>query len=202
MKDQKKMFRYTVFVLAVSFVLIVLNFGIHTYRTYKFNHKQRTSVSVNDEIFIDMHTRSGDGNSWVKQGVDTTEGKKDFTGTIFDATITNNSECNVSDWSMRFEAKEECYINSAWCGTLEIHQNVNEDEKVQLLDLRNYAVEKIELEYMQKEQDLMIHMYKGDYFIYHPGENVNEKPIGAFNGTPGSVTIGFIFYYETEDFNV
>ena len=52
--------------------------------------------------------------------------------------------------------QEDCFINNAWCGTVEIHQFVGTDrESSQTLDLRDY-----------KEEDVTLkHLYDGDLLI-------------------------------------
>ena len=94
-------------------------------------------------------------NTWQKAGF-VRDGKNiTLEAQIVEADMSNNSRYKLNKWQMRMDIGGDCYINSAWCGTVEIHQNVLESERVQRLDLRNYRHGDIKLDYVF-DGDLLI----------------------------------------------
>lgn len=120
-----------------------------------------------------------------------------YVGTIYEAVITNKSENVMSEWEMTLYMPEDLYINNSWNGELEFHQDTAYDEKVQFIDLADYSLYDIQLDYFMDSVGPMLRMNKDDYFIYHPDADMNEMPIVAARADaekPASVRVGFITY--------
>ena len=116
-------------------------------------------------------------------------------GTIYDATLTNTGKHLLSSWSLRIDIPTDCFLNNAWCGRVEIHQNVSAEENTQIIDLRNYDGNELTVDYSLMGNDLMIPLHQGDYIIYHPDKSTDEYPIDTDKGSNlFSSTVGLIFY--------
>lgn len=160
-----------------------------------FNIQERTYTSSDPGKYLTMSItpRGGASDQWMK----TIPGKTLSYGTIYRGYLSNNSALRVSDWKLRINIHETCYINNAWCGVLEIHQKTEDGEKVQTLDLRDFSVDDVTLDYIQDGPDTLIILTDGDYIIYHPSVADHEYPI---EGTPEDTTedsareIGLIIY--------
>lgn len=168
-----------------------------------FNTQERTYTVSDPGKYLTMTIapRGGASDQWMK----TLPNRMTSCGTIYRGVLSNNSTLSISDWTMRINIHENCYISNAWCGVLEIHQNTEEGEKVQTLDLRNFSVSDVTLDYVQDGPDTLISLTDGDYIIYHPSTMDHEYPI---EGTPkdaseaSSREIGLIIYAFHEDSTV
>lgn len=185
-------------VWGASFAIIIISFVFHVIQVNKFNQQERydTPDTVSMDVTTDIHPRGLLTDSWEKN--DAFENMI-INGKIYETTITNNSKCLLTDWQLRVNVKESCWLNNAWNGTMEIHQFINGTEKVQTLDLRDYNVGDITLDYYLAGQDLLIPLNSGDYFIYHPktGSDSGEVPIKSTSELSGQSNIGFILYSLT-----
>jgi len=181
-------------ILVVLLCVIVLNFSIHAVRTYNFNNRVHTLVDGATDGKVQVSGRMT--GVWPKAdaivpGV--------TNGGTYEFTITDMANYDVANWTLRVNIVKECYLNQAWNGRVEIHQNVNSgDEKVDILDLHNFDIDYGSLNVEAKgegKNHLMIHLYEGDYILYHPlNDNAtHEYPLGGINN---SATIGMIFYYD------
>ena len=132
-----------------------------------------------------------DGTSaWQKKGFNLYDEYVDLYAQTIDGTIVNSSRYNLKKWQMRINFNDDCFINNAWCGNVEIHQDVLNNEKVQTLDLRNYTLDNVRLDYLY-DGDLLIPLHKGDYVIYYPSVKDQELQIKRNS----QLTMGFIVYY-------
>lgn len=171
--------------------------------THIFNTQERTYTVSDPGKYLNMTItpRGGASDQWIK----TLPNRTLSYGTIYRGVLSNESALRVSDWTMRINIHENCYINNAWCGVLEIHQNTEEGEKVQTLDLRNFSVNDVTLNYIQDGPDTLINLTDGDYIIYYPSATDHEFPI---EGTPedaaetSSREIGLIIYAFHQDATV
>ena len=180
--------------LIIIFALLVLctivqYISISTYNSTLHTYSSKDSKmtdEMSDQTSMDIHFRGNSTSSWIKRGLD-------LYGIISDARIFNGSASAISDWKLRINIKGPCYLNQFWNGDVEVHQHVGTDkEKIQTLNLANYAEDEIELEHFFDESDLLIPLEEGDYIIYYPEENMREVPI-----KPGDETVvGFILYYD------
>lgn len=191
-KKYSKVFRICFFTILF---FAVLNFAIHIYRTIQFNKLEREISPNSNECLFELKPRGGITDSWDKVDVEVDGKICTLTGVTYDGVFENNSDYNISDWSLRFNARTNCYINKAWCGEMEIHQIRNEKEFVQTLDLRNCTKDELKIEYLEIGQDLLFPLKNGDYIIYIPSNDADEFPKSAVNGITRNVTIGMIFYH-------
>ncbi len=184
--------------LNLFFILIVLSFGIHVYRTGNFNNSQRiANEGENGECTVELYPRGGIADSWVKKDVLVNGEISSFIGTTYDCSVMNFSESKISDWTIRIDVKKQCYINNAWCGMVEIHQqDADHGEIVQTVDLRDYDEDDLHIKHLFVDNDLYIPLSVGDYIIYRPSQINGEYPINAYNGNPGKIVVGFIFYHK------
>lgn len=184
-----------IFLTGLLAVVIVGLIGCAVY-THIFNTQERTYTSSDPgkHLTIDIPPRGGASDQWTKF----IPGEAQLSyGTIYQGNFSNNSTYRISDWTMRINIHEKCYVNNAWCGVLEIHQNTEEGEKVQTLDLRNFSVDDVTLNYIQDGPDTLIRVTEGDYIIYHPSEADHEYPVEGMTEDASETTtreIGLIIY--------
>ncbi|MBO5617261.1 HD-GYP domain-containing protein [Pseudobutyrivibrio sp.] len=181
-------------ILATILVGIFIGFIFHMIQVNKFNNLDReiTADSVTMEVTADIHPRGLITDSWEKNDAFP---DKVINAKIYEATITNNSKCVMTDWSLRINIHEDCYVNNAWNGVVEIHQ-FTDKERVQTLDLRNYNAEDIILDYYLAGQDLLIPLKNGDYIVYYPdtSSSSSEVPLKSTAEYSGQTNIGIIMY--------
>lgn len=179
--------------LAVLAIAIIIGLVGHIVSVMTFNSKDHKVHGADERksAYMSLATRKDSTSSWLKRNFELNGQTVDLIGQTFDGNLKNNSEHEISEWTMRINIKGDCFINNAWCGTVEIHQNAGKDnEKVQTLDLRKYDIEEVELDYLY-DGDLLIPLSEGDYIIYHPSLADTEYPIQASS----ELTMGMIFYY-------
>ena len=130
--------------LAVLALAILLTLVWHVTSTVMFNNTVHTVKGADDKqpSYLAFGNREDSTSSWVKRDFDLYGKKVDLQANTIDGVFYNHSKENIVSWKMTIKIKGDCFINNAWCGTMEIHQNVGtEGEKVQTLDLRNYKLE-------------------------------------------------------------
>ena len=180
------------FLAVLALIIAVVLIG-HVVSIISFNEKVHTVFGADDshESYLDLGSRADSTSSWVKRDFDLYGETVDLKAQTIDGTFYNRSTDGISEWTMVIHIKEDCFINNAWCGTVEIHQFVGtEREKVQTLDLRSYKPEEIELEYLS-DGDLLIPLQKGDFIRYNPSLKDHEMPLGP----KSELTMGVIFYF-------
>ncbi len=186
-------------VLATILVIIILAFLFHVIQVNKFNNLERkiTADSVTMEVTTDIHPRGLVTDSWEKNDAFP---DKVIYAKIYEATVTNNSKCLLKDWKLRVNVNEDCYLNNAWNGVVEVHQ-FTDKERTQVVDLRNYSTDDIILNYYLAGQDLLIPLRKGDYFIYYPDSSASssEVPLKSTQDYSGQADIGIILYSLSGD---
>jgi hypothetical protein len=183
----------------------MLCLGIVAITTYNYNLEERLITYTPDtteqekaslDCTIEIAPRGGSTDTWTKPVEDENNIQNMYSGIIYEVVITNNTNVKVRDWTLRVNIPDDCYINNAWCGTVEFHQNTAGDETVQTIDLRNWQIFESEfnVDFIIDQSDLMIPMYKGDYFIYHPSTEVYEDIIN-----PSAVNLE-LFQNKSVDF--
>lgn len=193
-----------IFSSIISIVLIVLFVCmlVYFFQTKKFNstiHTISRGNPVRNNASVQFKERGAETDSWIKRDVYVNGKTADFTGIIYEASVTNEDTSAISDWTLKYTATSDCYINSAWCGLVELYQNVGtENEKTQTIDFRNYVYKDITLDNIYDGVDLMVHLNPGDYFIYHPSVEERETPISGSINHSGITTVGFIFYFDNK----
>ena len=167
---------------------------VHVQILVMFNQRE-LAVQGNDNssnAYMEIDPRAGSTSRWEKRDYPLTEDRAvDLIGETIDGTLYNNSGDNIREWGLQINIAGDCFINQAWTGEMEIHQYVGTDrEKTQRLNLQNYQLEDVELEY-RYDGDLLIPLQQGDYLIYHPSRENNETSLDAGE----NLKIGMIFYY-------
>lgn len=183
--------------LLLAVILGLIGCFVHS---HVFNVKERiyASFAPGNDLTMSIAPRGGASDQWIKDRPDMPASY----GTIYSGRLSNNTPFAISGWQMRINIHEDCYISNAWCGVLEIHQNRSTGEKVQTLDLRNFSVDEVTLDYEQDGPDTLISLTEGDYIIYYPSGTDNEYPIpGTAESTeePSNTEIGLILYTFHEE---
>lgn len=188
------------FFLGITFALIIISFVLHVIQINKFNQQERyfTPDTVSMDVTADIHPRGMLTDSWEKN-----DAFDDYVinGKIYEAVVTNNSKSLLTEWNLKVNIRESCWINNCWNGVVEIHQFVDGTEKSQTIDLRDYDIKDITLDYYLAGQDLLIPLNSGDYFIYWPftGNDSGEVPIKSTSEYSGQAYIGLILYSISGD---
>ena len=190
MKDQNRLRRISMILLLVTLVMLI----VHVQILVTFNRRVY-NVHGNDtgsKSYMDINYRDNSTSSWLKRGFAMTDGSiVDLIGQTVDETLYNNSGDVIQEWGLRINITGDCFINQSWNGEVEIHQFVGtEQEKVQRLNLQDYQLEDVQLQY-RYDGDLLIPLQAGDYLVYVPNTLYTEMPVRAGD----SVKIGMIFYY-------
>ena len=191
-KKENRIALISAFIILFIFTLILLFLNEKT-STYKKLTIGNEDVCENNDINVSISQRKGDNGTWVKTSQDNIT---TFYGVTYDVTVKNISPKELNKWSLKFKVNEDIILNTAWNGTVEVHQS--DKDAVQKLDLRNYESDKITLNHFIDNGDLLIFLNKDDYFIYYPSENTNEVPLSSGQKT----VIGFNFYKVTDDYSV
>lgn len=203
---------------AILLALILLGFAGLYARIFNYNHQERViEIAASDtqedwenrDVSVTIAPRGGSTDTWIKR-IYTEDAKGEqqeiqYAGIIYDVMVVNQvPEAKVVDWKLEIEVPEDCFLNNAWCGELEIHQNVGKDEVYQSLDLRKCIEKKvnIQLKHSVEGTDLMIPVLAGDYFVYIPSIRDKEDIIDQANPEENeyySKRVDFIAYHQTAD---
>ena len=188
-RENYKLLTKLIAVMAIALVALIIGEVIFL---ESFNSKVHTQVGPNSDSSVSMTVgeREDGTSSWQKRGYILDGKDVDLNAQTIDGTLVNDSGYNLQKWGMRVNIGSDCFLNNAWCGTVEIHQNVLTRERVQRIDLRNYRQGDITLDYLF-DGDLLIPLYAGDYFIYYPSIKDQELHLQSNS----QLTIGFIIYY-------
>lgn len=209
----KKENRQTVLVFSIWLVVILAGFltlyiTVRRYndqiRTLTFTSADAEQENVTADAAVTIRPRGGKTDSWVKNVKASGRKETSYTGVIYDIRLSNHTEHPLNDWKLKVTIPDKCYINNAWCGRLEFHQHVSSGEKMQTLDLRKCVEEKTDykIDAWMADNDLMIPMEKGDYFIYEPSASAKETVIQAASENAEEapyIEAGFIAYHKTAD---
>ena len=185
-------------VLGLSLVAIIAAFCVHCREVNVYNSTVRTvSSSDADEngVSVNIHPRGQSTDSWDKKD---DELGTTIRGIIYEVTVTNGSQNEMNEWSLTLGFDGDYFINNAWCGTVELHQNINGKTYEQTLDLRNYDRDSVALDYHISGNDLMLTISPDTTVIYHPSSTDGEIPLDAGS----SVNSGIIFYSYTDDVGI
>ena len=197
MKVMKGIVKKIIAALFIILLIIILGFSAHILKVNKENSTLRTITpeSATTDVVANIYPRGQVTDKWEK---DNAFPDKTIYAQIYEAAIKNNSEGLMHDWSIRINIVDECYLNNAWCGKVEVHQFVNGTENMQVIDLRDYEETEIKVKHIMAGQDLLIPLSRGDYIIYRSdGSGVSgESPLESSKMGKGQATIGIIFYSE------
>ena len=148
--------------LVIALLIIMICFSVHCYNVNVFNSTDRTITvaSEPDEngVSIGINLRGNSTDIWDKADEYLGETIK---GMIYEATVTNASGYKISDWSLKFNVKEDGFINNAWCGTVKIDQKLESGDLRQTLNLRNLDKSVLGLDYHMSASDVLITLTPG-----------------------------------------
>lgn len=208
MKSSSKNFK--IFIFAVVPFILLSSLALYLKDNYDYNHTKRVGMLTSEnydgefynfgDISVKVSDRGGDSGSWLKDPIYDDDGNMIHgasVGTIYEALVVNNSKDIVNDWTLKVPINELMWINNSWNSQMEIHQDVNGDEKSMSIDLSDYSQYDIVFDYYIDHTGPMIPLYEGDYFIYYPDRIAEEKPIApSVNGEIGEACarFGFIMY--------
>ena len=188
-KDKKK-----IIFLAVVLALVAALFVAAFIRTQIYNSAER-QLNLEGDILYNIPDYSAIEVSFTKEAGGWSAEIDDVS---YDAYTLVPEVCNPSDEDLSFyrvqvNVNADLYFITAWCGSIEFHQGVaSGNEKVQTIDLRDrpdsYTVDTLAL---NEDEDPLIPLYAGDYFIYLPSTADGEAPLAA-----GASCAPGIMYYE------
>ena len=189
--NQRRLFRLKRVVLILPVIIAAFIIAEVVYLKY-FNNVERKLIG-NDETggaSLVIDSRDSSTSTWLKREYHLYDESVDLTAQTTDGVFLNNTSYSIRNWSLRINIHSFCLLNQAWCGTMEVHQFVDGVEKVQTLDLRNFELSDVTLDYLY-DGDLLIPLNEGDYVIYYPSETDGETEILKNS----QITMGMIFYY-------
>lgn len=195
------LYKHGVIGIIVGFFIVASGFIYQYFNVKELNNTPISYIAGTDDrtIEIDACKVTEDTDTWetMLQIADDTENPDSFErykGATCSIVIQNNQNVKISNWTLRMNISDECYLNGFWCGNFEIHQFRNGVETVEVVNSQNYDVTKIKLDKNEYSKDLMIRLAQGDYMIYIPSETANETVIESNN----RVGAGAIFYFEDD----
>ncbi len=189
--NQRRLYRLKRVVLVLPVLIVAFIVAEAVYLKY-FNGLERRLIGndTSNGVSLVIDSRDSSTSTWLKREYELYDETVDLTAQTIDGVFLNSSVYTIRNWSLRINIHSFCLLNQAWCGTMEIHQYVNGEEKVQTLDLRKYEISDVTLEYLY-DGDLLIPLNEGDYVIYYPSEVDGETEILKNS----QITMGMIFYY-------
>ncbi len=207
--------KYEYLVMGIMLALIVLCGSLLAVSNRNFNSKEHTASMKNG--YLETHEATfklqprgyedGELSSWISPAVPSTFTNNSTTavGTIYEMTITNNTDTMIEDWSYSFSLGENVYFNDGWNGEFKITQDKNTADPVtDTVSFMNKSNINTTLKNPGESGVIMIPLIVGDTVTYYPSENANEKPIKASdlkNNEYTSKTTGFIIYCFNSDKN-
>jgi len=183
-------------VLWIAGMLIILGFAILWYWVVAFDTNEEISEANqgNQTVTFVDHESNTYLDSWetIIKTSDEEETGDVFTGATCSCNIVNNNNYNVKDWKLRIEIEQDCYLNSFWCGSFEVHQFRDGKELINLIENSQSDISSLDIDRNIYTDSSLIHLQPGDYLVYIPSVLENEDVVSAGD----SVGIGFIFYYH------
>ncbi len=128
----------------------------------------------NNDINIYLESR----NDIYGKIVENTD-KPDYIMDTFNIFINNDTNMNIYSYSFKITFNEKMYFSNMWNNSIEVHQNVKGNEKIQVIDnpreIKNLAnSNKLELDYIRNNSDVYIALNEGDYIIYNPNKDLEN----------------------------
>ncbi|MBO7449547.1 MAG: HD-GYP domain-containing protein [Clostridiales bacterium] len=208
MDKKKKNRQLMTIVFAVTLFLIACLFFLSLILRDSYNKKVHQSSFEGEKLFTSMDDSETDvsvrieprSSTWSKCIDYYDEGLYDanYQAYTYDIYIRNNLKDEIADYTFKFVFDREVYLLSAWNGSLEIHQQINNKEyEATVPDLREFTPNDYSFDTVTTDGETLIRMKKDDYLIYYPStsENSLEKPIGAYEG----IVSGIIIYVPIEE---
>lgn len=199
--------RLNFIILLAAFFFIVFCFIFLLLRNRNFNRKDRfielsaqtEGVDENSGVIVTVEERGGDSGSWTTALCEEASERTGFyflNGNTFDVTVENKSSYEIVNWNLSFTMDVPCFIESAWCGKVDIIQQRDGKTLAQNLNLRNYNSKMIRIDSIKNNDQIFFPLNKGDAFVYYPSLEEKEYPLmGTAPDKPKSYArIGFILY--------
>lgn len=207
--------KYEYLVMGIMLALILLCGSLLAISNRNFNNKEHTASLKNgyletQEATFKLQPRGyeeGEIASWVSviAPSEFTNNSNTTVGTIYEMTITNNTETIIKDWHYTISLGENVLFNDGWNGDFEITQYKNTVSPVtDTVSFMNKAEFNTTLKNNGDNSVVMIPLIVGDSFTYYPSEKANEKPIPASDLKKkeySTKTTGFIIYVFKSDKN-
>ncbi len=176
------------------FIMSVVKTEIYNHAKHQLHLEGAALFTEEDDKSIPVTVRSVPrGSTWTKAFDLYNEGitEHNFQAFTYDFSVSNNTKDEVSSFIFRLDFGNDAYLMSAWNGSLEIHQFRDGTEYVATVpDLREFHPENFNFDTVTFDGETLIHVQKGDYFIYHPASSMNamEVPLKPLEGTvPGVI---------------
>lgn len=213
MKKISKENKWMIFLAAafvVTIALIVAYYAWMQADNRKIHRAELSAAAFDGEKFVlddfdaAIKLRGGDSGAWLKDPIFDEDGNEihgPSVGMIYELTLTNTSDAKITDWRMQLYMPEFLWVNNAWNGTMEFHQNNGGQELVQELDLREFTKKEIILDHYIDHTGPMIPLEPGDSFVYLPSKADNEKPLDPRSDREDAkitALVGFIVYFPNQ----
>lgn len=137
--SERIQFKYIIWALTV---FIIAGSAFVFFSVSYYNNLERKAVLsaecfdgekyVYDNFTLKIGPRGGDTAAWLKDPILDEEGKElhgNFVGTIYEVQMVNTQKRMITEWNLTIRIPEEMYLNNAWNGNMEIHQNVGKGEE-------------------------------------------------------------------------
>ncbi|MBE5846410.1 MAG: HD-GYP domain-containing protein [Lachnospiraceae bacterium] len=201
MMMKKRNIQTDVLIFAVSFLIAVLFLIGSILKTNMYNAAHHTASFPKEALFATQK----DANNTVSVTADTREStwtktfdlhnegieEPNYEAYTVDFYVKNNTKDEVRGFTFRLDFHDTTFLQSAWNGSLEIHQNVAVNEIVDTIpDLREFEPSRHSLETFTADGEKLVWMKPGDYLIYTPSTSATamEVPINPYEGTvPGII---------------
>jgi HD-GYP domain-containing protein (c-di-GMP phosphodiesterase class II) len=196
--DRAAFFRETFSVLHKIILLAVVVFVT---TIFVQNSSRWQTLDSDDKPFpvrFSIFPRMDEGDLWDAYFPEISSirpGRGNFIGAVYEASVENLSDENLADWKIELRVKQNCYLNNAWNGTVEIFQKKNGAEKKQIpVDLNESGEKNISIPHIKTQENLtLIPLSPGDRIVFRPTSSIF---IPAKSHAIGRAKIGFIFYTE------
>ena len=201
----------TIGLFAITLAVIIAMIATSVIRTDSYNKKMHHTIFEGDGLFSEEPSKTklvsvnalARSSTWTKAFDLNNEGitEHNYQAYTYDFIISNNTGDEVSDYSFKITFDKEVFLQSAWNGSLEIHQNKGSGETVSTIpDLREYNADDYDIDTVTFDGEVLVRMRPGDFLIYIPSssENAMEVPIEPYE----AITPGIILYEPIgEDIN-
>ncbi len=184
-------------------IFVAAVFGCSVIKTDSFNRMKHSKTLTGDALFLEGETEKDTvsikaiprGSTWTKAFDLNNEGitEHNYEAYTYDFKLSNETGDQVSDFNFKMAFDREVFLQSAWNGSLEIHQKRDSGELVSSIpDLRDYNAEDYPVDTAVYDGEVLVDMKPGDYLIYYPSNSSNamEVPVEPYEGT----TPGIILY--------
>ena len=201
--QNKRHKRSTATAFAVTFFIAAALFALSVFKTAAYNRTTHQSIFSGPALFGEEGAGTAAvsvkaaprGSTWTKIFDLNNEGltEHNYQAYTYDFQIENNSGDEISDFTFSLTLDKGIFLESAWNGALEIHQNVSANEVVSTIpDLREYNADDYSIDTVIIDGEVLIPLQPGDYIVYYPSSDPNamEVPIEPYEGT----VPGFILY--------